>query len=139
MSTNNKPEAHLLANRIQTPDGTILQSFHRHDYKTHLDANGEYYMVDGGIAYTRGIVNKVPAKDLCVYSDDDHSEIRKHFHWGTRGKDGRSPLEYRPLKDLSNLHIKAILETQTHIPEYIAGVFAEEINLRETCGIVVED
>ena len=60
-------EAKLLAQRIQTPDGTILHSKHRHDYVTHTDANGETYMVDGGFEYRRGIVNKQPAKDVCVY------------------------------------------------------------------------
>lgn len=36
-------EPKLLANRIITPDGTMLQSKHRHDYVTHIDANGKEY------------------------------------------------------------------------------------------------
>jgi hypothetical protein len=123
-------EAKLLAQRIQTPDGTILHSKHRHDYVTHTDANGETYMVDGGFEYRRGSVNKVPAKDLCVYTDDDHQKIREAFCWGTRGKDGRQPVEYKPLQTLSTEHVEAIIETQHHIPEHIRKVFLDEIEYR---------
>ena len=57
---------------IQTPDGTILESFNRHDYVTHEDTvSGEHYMLDGGLEYTRGSVNKVQAKDLSVYTTFD--------------------------------------------------------------------
>ena len=30
----------LVHNALQTPDGTIIESRHRHDYKTYEDANG---------------------------------------------------------------------------------------------------
>lgn len=43
----------ILSNRMRTPDGTILESKHRHDYVTHLDANGNEYMLDGGLSYVR--------------------------------------------------------------------------------------
>ena len=43
----------IVSNRIRTPDGTILESMHRHDYVTYTDANGKEYMVDGGLDYLR--------------------------------------------------------------------------------------
>ena len=57
----------LISNKIRTPDGTILQSFNRHDYKTYIDANGFEYMVDGGIDYLRRIiVDDAPYEELSV-------------------------------------------------------------------------
>ncbi len=47
----------ILRSRMRTPDGTILESKHRHDYVTHLDANGNEYMLDGGLAYVRSSAN----------------------------------------------------------------------------------
>ena len=43
--------SNIIRNAIQTQDGTVLQSFSGHDYKTHVDANGKTYMVDGGLEY----------------------------------------------------------------------------------------
>ena len=121
----------IIANRIRTPDGTILESMHRHDYVTHDDANGLEYMVDGGLDYVRRIVHDdAPYEELSVYSNDPHKLIREAFKWGTRGKDGKQPLTYVPLKDLTTEHIDAILETQTHIQEYIRKIFLDELEFR---------
>ena len=121
----------IVSNRIRTPDGTILESMHRHDYVTHDDANGLEYMVDGGLDYVRRIVHDdAPYEELSVYSNDPHKLIREAFKWGTRGKDGKQPLTYVPLKDLTTEHIDAILETQTHIQEYIRKIFLDELEFR---------
>jgi hypothetical protein len=121
----------LVVNKIRTPDGTILWSRHRHDYVTHLDENGEEYMLDGGTDYIRCSVNKEAPESLAVYTDDDHSVIREAFMWGTRGKTGDSPLIWKPLKDLEIDHINAILKTQTHIPDWVRTIFENELEYRK--------
>ena len=125
-------EARIVSNRIRTPDGTILESMHRHDYVTYLDANGKEYMVDGGLDYLRrNVHDDAPYEELSVYDDALHVEIRNVFKWGTRGKDGKQPLTYVPLKDLTTEHIEAILDTQSHISDYIRKIFLNELSIRE--------
>ena len=119
----------LVANRIRTPDGTILQSYNRHDYKTHHDLNGEAYMIDGGLDYSKRSLNKVPAEDLSVYVGDDHQHIRSAFCWGTRGILGDQPVRWIPLKDLEDDHIEAILDTQP-IPDWLGQIFRAEVRFR---------
>ena len=124
-------ENKIVSNRIRTPDGTILESMHRHDYVTYTDANGKEYMVDGGLDYLRRIVHDdAPYEELSVYDDAPYALIREVFKWGTRGKDGKQPLMYVPLKDLTTEHIEAILETQTHIQEHIRKIFLDELSFR---------
>ena len=52
-----KEKLAILNSRMRTPDGTILESKHRHDYVTHTDANGKEYMLDGGLDYVRCSAN----------------------------------------------------------------------------------
>ena len=100
----------LLHNAIQTLDGTILVSRHRHDYVSHLDANGETYILDGGLDYVRTSVNVVPAISFAVYSDDDFEKVRCFFSRGGRGKDGKQPLKYFALKDIDDEWLENIIQ-----------------------------
>jgi hypothetical protein len=121
----------IVSNRIRTPDGTILESMHRHDYVSYTDANGLEYMVDGGLDYLRRNVHEnAPYEELSVYSIDSHMLIREVFKWGTRGIDGKQPLTYVPLKYLTTDHIEAILKTQDHIQQYIRNIFLDEMIFR---------
>ena len=118
-----------MLNRIKTPDGTILTSYNRHDYLTHKDAiTKEVLMVDGGNDYARRHVGTY--EELSVYDDGSHLTRRSALHWGTRGKDNKQPLTYKPIKDLDSDHIEAILRTQTQISEFYKGVFKEELKYR---------
>jgi len=131
-------EARIVSNRIRTPDGTILESMHRHDYVTYVDKNGKEYMVDGGLDYLRrNVHDDAPYEEISVYDDAPHVEIREVFKWGTRGKDGRQPLKFVPLKDLTTEHIDAILETQTHIADHIRKIFIDELNFRNSEAYIV--
>lgn len=80
-------EKELLVNRIQTPDGTILISKHRHDYISYTDKNGETYILDGGSDYIRTSINKEPAKNISIYTDSPFDEIRNSLiRYTTQGK-----------------------------------------------------
>ena len=119
----------ILLNRIQTPDGTILTSYNRHDYVEYKDTlTKEVLMVDGGTDYLRR--NMGTYEELSVYDDGSHLTRRSAVHWGTRGKDGKQPLVYKLLKDLDSDHIEAILKTQHQLSEFYKEVFKNELKYR---------
>jgi hypothetical protein len=52
-SESGKRNVKLIRNRLQTPDGKILESVHRNDHVSHRDDNGKLYFLDGGLDYAR--------------------------------------------------------------------------------------
>ena len=109
----------LVYNAIRTPDGTVLVSYNRHDYKTYIDANGHEYMVDGGLDYCRrNVVKEAPAEELTVHFSAGHDKVREVLSWGTRGISGHEPLRYVVLCDMDTDHIKAILMNYALSPKY---------------------
>ena len=99
----------LIRNAIQTPDGTILESTHRHDYKSHTDANGKYYMVDGGLDYIRCSVHEDQV-DLFLYDDEPHEVQRNILKWGTYGINQDQPLKYVTIAEMDTAHIEAVIK-----------------------------
>ncbi len=121
----------LIRNALQTPDGTILESRDRHDYKTYTDTiNGETYMVDGGLDYCRRS-NMKDATDLNVYFDESpHEKVREALTWGTYGKNGDDPYTEIKLKDMTNDHIRACLRTQHNMYPQVRGAMINELLFR---------
>jgi len=121
----------ILSNKMRTPDGTILESLHRHDYVTHTDANGKEYMLDGGCDYVRCSANG-DEEMLTVTSDDSHEVIREAVKWGTYGKDGDEPLKYVTIAGLNPYHLRAILDTQQKwMRPALYKVMQDEVKYRE--------
>ena len=121
----------LVYNAIRTPDGTVLESTHRHDYKTYLDKNGKEYMVDGGLEYVRrNVHDDAPYEDLSVYTTDGHDIVREVVKWGTYGINGDQPLTYILLKDMNTEHIRACLENVPRMHPAYKEAFKEELKLR---------
>ena len=123
-------------NAITTPDGTQLRSFHRHDCKTHVDeVSGEVYMVDGGSAYLRRNKNEHPyIENSKKLSDvDDFQELRELIHWGSYGKHGKSKLKWVVLSEMSNDHIKAILNSNQQV--IWEDEFKQELEFRKENNI----
>jgi len=120
----------VLVSGMITPDGTVLYSRHRHDYKEHTDANGEWYMIDGGVDYVKSSVNNFRAQYISLTTESSHMEIREHFGWGTYGKDGKEPLHEVILKNMETVHIEAVLRTQTRLGPHITKLFVDELVFR---------
>jgi len=121
-----------ITNCIITPDGTMLKCKYHHDFKQHLDANGETYINDGVLGYVRRSVNKVPVVDISVTTDSPFEQQRKAFTWGTRGKDGLQEVQQVALKDLTTEHIQNILRTQQQINgTYVEQLFLQELEYRD--------
>ena len=142
MESNLNNELRLILSKIQTPDGTILTSYHRHDYVTHIDANGEEYILDGGNDYQRTSVNKESFKDLSIWSDAPYEIIRENFHRGGRGKNGDEPLKWVPLSKMSDEWIKNCIEYNDKLgmsKSYATYLYCKEIRYRQRMGIKIED
>jgi len=131
-------ERKIVLNRIQTPDGTVLTSRFVHDYVTYIDKNGEQYMVDGGLEYLRRNMNKIKATELSVYDDSPFEIIREGYEWGTYGKDGKKPLEFVKMSEMSDLHIIALCVT-TYITESTRQLLMHEMQYREENNIIIKD
>ena len=135
-------EPKLILSRIQTPDGTILTSYHRHDYVTHIDANGEIYILDGGNDYQRTSVNIEPYKNLSIWSNAPYEIIRESFHRGGRGKNGDEPLKWVPLSQMSDEWIKNCIDYNDErgmSKSYANYLYCKELRYRQKMGIKIED
>lgn len=124
----------ILVNKIQTPDGTILESKNRHDYVSHIDANGEWYMNDGGKDYLKRSVNIIPYIDLSIVDDGTHELRRKHLTWGRNyDKDmNRLPkTEWITIENMTSDHIQAILDgLWVENNPFYKELFEEELKFR---------
>lgn len=122
-----------LYNAIRTPDGTIIESRHRHDFVTHKDLNGKTYSVDGGEAYLRRVAEEMDYEDLSIEDNGDHSLRRKHLVWGKNyDKDmNRLPKTiFIPIMDMTTEHIKAIIDGGHCKSGVYYEIFIEELKLR---------
>lgn len=121
---------YMVRNSLKTPDGTILQSRHRHDYRSHKDTNGKTYMVDGGLAYIRSSANG-DEEYLTVTLAEPHEQVREACDWGTYGKDGDQLLSYIKLCDMTTDHIEAVLQNVPSINIGIKIAMKNELDYRE--------
>lgn len=122
----------IVYNAIRTPDGTILESRHRHDYKEYKDKNGYEYIVDGGTTYIRrGWTPDAPDyEELSLTLDDPHDKIREVVRWGTYGKNGDQPLTYVAIKDMSSNHLQACLSNIPNMNRSFRTVMENELEYR---------
>lgn len=77
----------IVYNALRTPDGTVIESIHHHDYVEHKDKNGKLYVIDGGLSYVRCSANGDEVL-LTKYSDQPHEQIREYAFRTGYGKPG---------------------------------------------------
>lgn len=123
---------------LRTPDGTLLESKHRHDYVSHKDANGKTYMLDGGLDYIRSSCNGDEVF-IEVTLDYPHEIVREVVKWGTYGKNGDEPYRQVKLSEMSNAHIRACIETQKNMYPAYKRAMMNELTYRDANSIVIED
>jgi hypothetical protein len=119
----------LIANALRTPDGTILESKSRHDYKEYVDSNGKTYMVDGGIDYLRRSAHGDEI-DMSLYDDQPHETQARVLTWGTYGINGDQPLRWIAIADMETDHLKAVLENVKNIQTVYKTVMLNELRTR---------
>lgn len=125
----------ILASILITPDGTELRSRHVHDCVGHNDANGKYYMLDGGMDYVRSSYNQDEAY-ITICHKDGHPIKRNWIEWGAV-RNGKHI--WVKLKHLSCAHIEAILRTQMMISPELRDTLIDEQIFRECEGIHIAD
>lgn len=134
-------EKQIILNRVQCREcGEVLTSYNRHDYKTCGCTNET--MVDGGTDYQRygGLNLDLVDTSSTIYLSDDHEMNRSAAHWGNRGKDGRSPLSYKSVADMSNTHLANILkDLGGRIAPWLENIIIEELTYRIINSITIDD
>jgi len=122
----------LILNKWRTPDGTILISQNRHDFINHTDKKtGQRYFIDGGLEYCRYSNPDGKMENLSVYDNEPHEILRDVCLWGTYGKEGKDPLKYIKVSEMTTDHLKAVLKTNNLYPQ-IVGVMSKEVSERES-------
>ncbi len=120
-------ERKVIVSRIKTPDWTILESKHVHDYVAHMDANGELYFLDGGNEYMRTSINNESWEDWSIYSDYPYDIIRMFLKRGTFNTKGERI--WIPLCKMTDEHLKNIF---TYNEQYgLSGNWFEEYIKKE--------
>ena len=134
-------EIQIILNRIQCKGcGEVLTSYNRHDYKTCGCENET--MIDGGTDYQRygGKDLSLVDSSSTIYLSDDHMMNRSAAHWGNRGKDGRSPLSYKSIADMSNDHIiNILLDMGGRIAPWMERIMDDEMLHRIKNNITIDD
>lgn len=120
----------LLLSRIQTPDGTFICSRTMHDLGEHTDKNGQYYGLQGGLAYQKVQYDKQDYIDASIYTTDDFNTIRENIVWDTYGIDGDDELKHVKIKDLELDHIENILILPS-LSEVFQNILLSEIEFRK--------
>lgn len=107
----------ILQNAVWVPEhDTIYVSSDTHDYVSIEFKDGKEFCIDGGRSYFRrgghfDLRDSGRVVDISLTTEHEFStKIAQQLVWGSRGKDGRSPLKFNFIKNLEADHLQAILD-----------------------------
>jgi hypothetical protein len=131
-----REKAHMVLNRVQCNlCGDIITSYTNHDFVT---CSCTTVSVDGGLGMARTLFKeKSDYSDLRVYSDEPFEKVRKYAYRGGRGKSGKEPLKQITLCDMTNNHLKAVIEYGG--PKWHISLMHKELAYRAAKGIYIPD
>ena len=116
---------------------TTIVSRHVHDYQ--LCGCDNQTMVDGGNEYARfGAVDMAKMIKYTYVSTDPHDLLREFVAWGSYGKNGDQPLQYKLLKDMSDDHLRAVI-VWPRGAQWMKDLMKQEIDYREEFNISITD
>ncbi len=136
----NEIDRQIVYSAMRTPDGTILESKHGHDYVQHTQEDGKYYMLDGGCNYQR-YSSPGDHEWLTVYADEPFEKVRQYANRGGRGKDGTQPLTWIKLKDMTDEHLEGVVDYSRihHTETWHLILIQKEIQYRKDNDISIKD
>lgn len=95
----------VIQNAVEV-NGVIYKSVHVHDFVSLPDERA----IDGGNEYVRILGEFLEEEQLFLFQSSSEEEIRNKLVWGTYGADGKQPLSYIKVKDMSLDHITAVFK-----------------------------
>lgn len=109
----------IVYNALRTPDGTVIESTHRHDYVEHKDKNGKTYIIDGGLDYVR-CTNHGDEVLLTKYADQPHEQIREYAFRTGYGKPGTDDYGTYRLTRIADMDDEYLDEAIKYVKVFIA-------------------
>ena len=108
--------------------GKTIVSYHVHDYKVCGCLNEA--MVDGGTEYARyGAADMDMIERIEVFADEPHEKVRLYATRGHRGQDGKQPLRWVSIAEMSDGHLEGVLSYGG--PMWHLNIIVNEIKFRK--------
>jgi len=116
----------------------VLVSLEQHDFNSCSCGNLNVY---GGKAYTKRLHNGCDTwKELSLYSDSPHGELREKLERGGRGIDGRQPLTWVKIKDINDKWLDSLITYCEDLGQYGSIhylMYLDELEYRRVHNITV--
>ena len=118
----------------------VITSYYVHDYAS---CSCGAISVDGGGQYLkRGFIKKDDYEEASIYSNAPFEVIRENFHRGGRGKDGKQPLKWVAMCDMSNDWLEACIaynEERGNADSFANKMYLKELEYRKQNNISIEE